>query len=317
MKSVSSAPGKVILFGEHFVVYGSKAILAAIEKRVTVTTIDIKEKFIIINSSLDKEKIPLSSKVSDIKPTLRPFFHIAKKMIKHHNHKDGLSITIDSQLPPGVGLGSSSACCVAAASSISGCFENKSNDEILDLAIEAEKTIFENTSGADCSVCTFGGLIEYNKQDGYKKLNIESDFSLVIINSNIIHSTDEVVNKVKKYKEENKEFISMCSDLDKLILDATDALNSNDLISFGRFMLQNQELLEKIGISNKELRSIIDVVRNCAYGAKITGAGYGGCVIALTDISNKDQTMNILKDKGFECFSVRIDSKGLEHSVLN
>jgi len=117
MKSVSSAPGKVILFGEHFVVYGSKAILAAIEKRVTVTTIDIQEKFIIINSSLDKEKIPLSSKVSDIKSTLRPFFHIAKKMIKHHNHKDGLSITIDSQLPPGVGLGSSSACCVAASSS--------------------------------------------------------------------------------------------------------------------------------------------------------------------------------------------------------
>ena len=87
-------------------------------------------------------------------------------MINSNQNVNGVEITIDSDIPIGVGLGSSSACCVAAAASISGLFKELSSEEILNLSIEAEKTIFPDTSGADCTVCTYGGMIVYDKIKG-------------------------------------------------------------------------------------------------------------------------------------------------------
>ena len=78
------------------------------------------------------------------------------KMINSNQNISGLEVTIDSDIPIGVGLGSSSACCVAAAASISELFKELSSEEILNISIEAEKTIFPDTSGADCTVCTYG-----------------------------------------------------------------------------------------------------------------------------------------------------------------
>ena len=78
-----------------------------------------------------------------------------------------------------------------------------SKEEILELAIEAERTIFENTSGADCTVCTYGGIMEYDKNKGFKKIEYEPNFQLVIINSNIEHSTQSMVSKVKEFENKN------------------------------------------------------------------------------------------------------------------
>ncbi|KAG2477248.1 MAG: hypothetical protein NPMRTH5_260001 [Nitrosopumilales archaeon] len=77
-------------------------------------------------------------------------------------------------------------------------------------------------------------------------------------------------------------------------------------------MMENQKYLEEIGISNDKLREMLVSVENSSYGAKITGAGEGGCIIALTDDSNLEKTMNYLRSKNYECFSVKIDSKGLD-----
>ena len=163
MKSIASAPAKIILFGEHFVVHGTKAILAAIDKRVTVTTIFTENKTIKINSELGTIEVPILSSHEDVKTEFKPFVYLVNKIINSEQNVNGLEITIDSDIPIGVGLGSSSACCVAAAASISELFNKLSSEEILNLSIEAEKTIFPNTSGADCTVCTYGGMIEYDQ----------------------------------------------------------------------------------------------------------------------------------------------------------
>ena len=102
----------------------------------------------------------------------------------------------------GVGLGSSSACCVASAAAILGLFSETSKERVLELAIEAEKIIFQNTSGADCTVCTYGGIMEYDKKNKFKKIESEPNFHLVIANSNIKHSTELVVAGVKRFGEE-------------------------------------------------------------------------------------------------------------------
>jgi mevalonate kinase len=181
LKSKASAPGKVILFGEHFVVHGVKAILCAIDKRITVTAETIEENKILIKSNIAELKLETNKEISEVNSPLKPFYYLANKLIKNQN--TGIQINVESDIPLGVGLGSSSACCVAGAAAISRLFKRTSNEEVLELAIEAEKTIYENTSGADCTVCTYGGIMEYDKKNGFKKIESEPSFHLVIANS--------------------------------------------------------------------------------------------------------------------------------------
>ncbi len=294
-------------------VFGIKAILCSIDKRVTITSIKTEEHKISVKSNLGKIEVNLSTPIEEIRSPFLPFVYIAKKMIENFNHDGGIDITIDSDIPSGVGLGSSSACCVAAASSISGLFTKYSKDEILNLAIEAEKTIFKETSGADCTVCTHGGIIEYDKKSGFKKIKIDKELHLVIANTKIPHSTKKVVNKVSEFKNKNeKKFSDLCLEETKLVEKVKSDLNSMDMKSLGNAMIQNQKYLDEIGISNEILRNLIEGANKTAFGSKITGAGDGGCIIALVDDSNRENTLKNLQSNNYECFSVKIDSKGLD-----
>tara|TARA_B110000914_G_scaffold66147_1_gene57767 strand:- start:200 stop:1141 length:942 start_codon:yes stop_codon:yes gene_type:complete len=310
LKSKASAPGKVILFGEHFVVYGVKAILCSINKRVTVTAEKISDKKIVINSEIGNLILEPNKSISEINSPLKPFYYLANKAIENQN--TGIQIKIDSEIPLGVGLGSSSACCVAGAGAIFKLFGDISKEEILELAIEAERTIFENTSGADCTVCVYGGIMEYDKKQGFKKIEDEPNFQLVIANSNIEHSTESMVSEVKAFTIKNKEeFSKLLNQELELVEDVLKLLKENNTIELGEKINQNQEYLETIGISNNQLREMIEIGQKTSFGAKITGSGGGGCIFAITDESNLEDTLKEFKDNNFECFSVEIDFEGL------
>jgi len=310
LKSKASAPGKVILFGEHFVVYGVKAILCAINKRITVTAEKIEDNIISIQSNIGNLELEPNKDVSKINSPLKPFYYLANKIIKNKN--TGIKIKVESEIPLGIGLGSSSACCVAGAAAISRLFSNTSKEEILELAIEAEKTIFQNTSGADCTVCTFGGIMEYDKKNGFSKIKSKPDFHLVIANSNIEHSTELIVKDVKLFKKNNEnEFSNLCKDEEKLVEDVLELFKKNNIKVLGEKVNENQRYLETIGISNEKIRKMIQIGKESSFGAKITGAGGGGCVFALTDDTNLNKTINQFRNKNYECFSVKIDLEGL------
>lgn len=312
MKSKASAPGKVILFGEHFVVYGLRAILCAIDKRITVTSELISERKISIKSNIGELELPTDEPIKKIKSPLKPFFFIAKKLISEHNNNSGVKILVESEIPSGVGLGSSSASCVAGAASISRLFENYKKEQVLRLSIEAEKTIFENTSGADCSVCTFGGLGLYDKKNGFSKIDSKSDINLIIVNSMMKHSTKSVVSQVQKFKEKNpNEFSKLCQKESNLVSEVLKMLEINDLKGIGKKMSENQEFLEKIGVSNEKLRELIRNSEYFSLGSKITGAGGGGCIISLTTKENLKKNLGVLAEKNYECFSAKIDFEGL------
>ena len=316
MKSIASAPAKIILFGEHFVVHGTKAILAAIDKRVTVTTIFTENKTIKINSELGTIEVPILSSHEDVKNEFKPFVYLANKIINSEPNVTGLEITIDSDIPIGVGLGSSSACCVAAAASISELFNKLSSEEILNLSIEAEKTIFPNTSGADCTVCTYGGMIEYDQSSGTRKIESTFQINLVIANSMIRHSTKSSVERVSKFKENDEERFSQLCDLENGLIDEViTAMKNNDSTTLGLKMSENQKYLEEIQISNDTLRNMINSLNQISLGSKITGAGDGGCIIALVQDDNMDKVPALLgKDK--ECFSAKIDTKGVVWGMI-
>ncbi len=316
MKSIASAPGKVILFGEHFVVYGIKAILCSIDKKVTVTSQIIDEKKIKIKSDIGEVETDIDS-LSATKGSIelmKPFLHIVKKTLERSKKNVGIEIKIESEIPVGIGLGSSSACCVAVAASVTGLFKRLPKEEILKIAIEAERTIFENTSGADCSVCTFGGLMEYDMKNGFKKINSKADFDLVIANSKQAHITSEIVENVRKFRENNEDlFSSFCDQESSIIQNALVALEKNDIVTLGLLMSENQDLLERIDISTEMLAILIKEAKKTSFGAKITGAGGGGCIITLVDKSNLKKTLSNLKNYS-ECFSAKIDYNGLSYT---
>ena len=311
MTSISKAPGKIILFGEHFVVYNNRAILGAIDKYATVTSEKINTDDILISSSLGQTSIQKDEDEDKIEKKFRPFFHIAKQLILKNNFDKGISIKIDSDIPIGAGLGSSSACCVAAAASISNLFNNTDKKEILELAIQAEKTIFPNSSGADCTVSVYGGIIEYQRERGFSKINTKNGFHFLIINSEQVHATDKVVGRVKKFKEENENIFSeLCSEEERLITKALDSLKNNDLETIGKCMAQNQIYLEQIGVSNDILLSITKEIEKITFGAKITGAGDGGCIIALTQ--KEDDLSEYVNTTKYQTHKVSIQKIGMQ-----
>lgn len=317
MKSIASAPGKIILFGEHFVIYGIKAVLCSTDKRIIATSQFVDERIVRIRSSLGESEIGIESldNLENVQQKfMRPFFHIAKKTLMENSTKQGIEISIESEIPAGVGLGSSSAACVAVTASVNGLFHKLSEKEVVKLAIEAERTIFEQNSGADSSISTFGGLASYDLKDGFQRIPSRNDLSFTISNSAQVHNTQDVVRQVRQFKEKNEDlFNRLCKEEMDIVDNAITSLKENDLNKLGSLMSRNHELLKQIGVSTEKIDVLINEAKKTAYGAKITGAGGGGCIIALVDNSNTKNTFDNLR-KISDSFITKIDYNGLQHT---
>jgi mevalonate kinase len=292
-------------------------VVGAINKRVTITSEKNDTAGISISSSLGKATIPITEEVDTVEKKFRPFFFIAKEVINDYNFNNGITIDIQSDIPIGAGLGSSSACCVAAAASVSNLFSRTDVSQVLDLAIDAERTIFPKTSGADCTVSALGGIIEYQKESDSKPIKTEHDFDFIVVNSQKMHNTDAVVSRVNKFKDNNADtFSELCTEEDNLITKAIGSLQTFDLETIGKCMSQNQIFLERIGVSNDLLLDIVKSIEKETFGAKLTGAGDGGCVIALTEQSKKDSVVENMSIK-YETYPITIEKIGMQVNITN
>ena len=328
----ASAPAKVILFGEHFVVYGSPAILAAINKRISVNarTIIHDENKIVIRSDIgvageynnNNGKFNALEGGSKAKLVLDPLYGAIRQVLLMRNNKKqknnvGIEIGISSRVPPGIGLGSSAASCVATVAAVDSLFqENPSRQKVCELAIESERLIHKRTSGADCYVSTFGGLMQYyGKSKSFKNIETKGQsLCLVVANTGINHSTSDLVAGVKKFRDRNrilfKTLLNYASDI---CLQACAAIELGKYDKIGELMNENQIILQQLGISHHKVRDIIDIYRKAgAIGAKITGAGGGGAVIALA--ASKQESTKIasrIRAAGYQSFEVEIGYNGL------
>ncbi|MDP8903288.1 MAG: mevalonate kinase [Thermoproteota archaeon] len=324
----ASAPAKVILFGEHFVVYGSPAILAAINKRISVDARIIipNENKIIVRSDIgvageynnnNNGEFNALEGGSKAKALLDPLYGAIRQVLLLRNKKNiGIEIGISSRVPPGIGLGSSAASCVATVAAVDSLFEKNPNRQtVCKLAIKSERLIHKRTSGADCYVSTFGGLMQYyGKSKSFKKIETKETLSLVVASTGIKHSTSELVAGVKRFKNTNRTlFESLSKQASDICLQACTALESGKCDKIGELMNQNQIILQQIGISHHKVRDIIDICSKAgAIGAKMTGAGGGGAVIALA--ASKQESTKIasrISSAGYQSFEVEIDYNGL------
>ena len=322
MMNIASAPAKIILFGEHFVVYNQPIILASINKRIKIEskiTLENRNTITIETNSLEKKTYQSSvlnnNHKNDLNDSFYPIIYILKKIINHNNKKNiGIEIRIDSEIPYGVGLGSSAALSVAAVSSINSLYNKyQTKKDVLELAIETERIIHKNSSGADCIISMYGGLMYYQKNKEIRKLKHSNKLNFVIINSGVKHSTGNLVSVVQKYRQNNFEFFLRLSKMVTNICEnAIEELERGNIINLGKLMNENHSLLEQIGVSNKEISKVIDRSLNYgALGSKITGAGGGGCVLSLIRQENKESFLFNMRKCGYECFDTVIENKGI------
>lgn len=315
-ESVSTAPGKVIMFGEHFVVHGSRAVLCAIDRRITVTSRTTDRPVFSVRSGFGFANHQMGASRKSIEAWVRPFWHTARE-IRGSLRSGGLSITIGSSIPSGAGLGSSSACCVAAAGSVTGLTGPCTRRSLLNLAISSERAIYPDSSGADCTISVYGGVAEY-RAGNFRRRNALPGMALVVANSDMRHSTAGMVAGVGRFRRKHpRRFESLQARADELAGRALSAMDADDVPSIGRLASENQMLLEEIGVSNDTLREMIRVADRHSYGSKITGAGGGGCIFAVTDSTNVSATVHDLSSAGYDTFVARIDQAGVTSNCLD
>jgi mevalonate kinase len=321
----ASAPAKVMLFGEHFVVYGCPAILGSIDKRVSVTAKRIGSAKISISSnvgllaSYSSETLETPDpKYSEAHNTLYPIYAAVHGILKDHFNFDGrlrgVKIDINSDIPWGAGLGSSAASCVATVGAVKSLFFKPEKKWVYSRALRAERIIHENTSGADCSISTYGGLIYFVKDTHNRKIKSKAELTLVVLITGIKHSTRSQVSYVQNFRDQNRSlFNELAKRATRICNKAVSALRVGDIIKLGELMNENHVLLKELGVSNNEINGLTRFcIDNGATGAKLTGAGGGGSVIALLPTENLTSFIRKIRNKGLrQYFPVSIGSYGL------
>lgn len=241
-----------------------------------------------------------------------PACALCKEISNRSGFNYGFDISIKSDIPPGAGLGSSAAVSVAMTTAINACLNlNLSKSEISDVAFEAEKIVHGTPSGIDNTIATHGSIILYEK-GVIKPVEIKSSIPLVIGDTGVERNTAEWVRKVRLRRDRQRNVvIPIINSIGKLVMESLKFLDKNDLEALGELMDINQGLLEAIGVSTFELNKLINVARlNGAYGAKLTGAGGGGCMIALSPKTKQKQIANAILEAGGKPIITNISQEG-------
>ena len=263
---IASAPGKVIIFGEHSVVYGKHAVVSSIGWRCYVN-VEKSGDFLII-SEFGKTKLDFFGKHSYISYAVKRFSEIKKIR--------GAKITVKSEIPPDSGLGSSAAVTVATLSALNAEFEaGLSREDIFSLARSVEIDVQGIASGVDSFVSTYGGSWIIPERRRFKT-NLE--FGLV--NSGEKSVTSEMVRRVADLKKEHPDIVNPILDaMDSIAVKGAKCLERNDLKEVEKLFRINQSLLRALGVSTPKIDGIIADIEEKGFAAKITGAGGGGYIL--------------------------------------
>ncbi|MBS7640576.1 MAG: mevalonate kinase [Candidatus Bathyarchaeia archaeon] len=319
--SRASAPAKVILFGEHFVVYDKLAVVMAVDLRAHVSVKPRMDNKIIVESigmglqgefTLDGVYKPIIGEFGEDK--LRPIYVAAKRVLDLAGESIGLNITVDSRIPVASGLGSSAAVLVATTAAVGSLLEmNLCRDDIFRLALEAEKIIHEKPSGVDPAISTYGGLIAYSRSGGVMMLEAAANLPLVIGDTRIKRDTREMIHRVSELRRLYPEIFKGLMDAgDRVARLAVEAIRAGDLRALGHLMNINHALLYAIGVSNTAIESLLWAARRAgALGAKITGAGGGGCIVALSMPEDRRRIAEAIRVTGGEPLIADIAHEGV------
>ncbi|MFP4005541.1 MAG: mevalonate kinase [Candidatus Hadarchaeia archaeon] len=311
----------MFFFGEHAVVYGQPALAASINVRTDVKASIRKDNVLKINSQGVAhtegriKKVDGNYRFSSTQGLDKLNFVVktVEKTLNYIDSANGLNIEISSDIPLGSGLGSSSAVTTAVAAAVSSELDFPlKRKEISEIGYETELDVQGAASKTGVNVAAFGGFLKVREERLDRVENIP-ELNVLIGYTGIHGDTGEQVRKVRKLRESRPDTINpIIMNIGDITEVGTEALKGEDLLKVGVLMNANQNLLEALRVSSPELRSLIQASRNAgAYGAKLTGGGDGGCMIALTD-GNK-RILNIIRQNGGDPIQTKVGVEGLKY----
>ncbi|MBI2613720.1 MAG: mevalonate kinase [Candidatus Levybacteria bacterium] len=330
-KITVSAPGKLLLLGEHAVVYNHPCLVTAVDQRMRATVELINEPFFELQApdvQIADYKKPMSEVGKGDIPKGAKFVEVAVANLLGRSRnkskiprgafgmtgKKGIKVTTKSEFSSQFGFGSSSASTVCTVKAVSELLDlNLSQKEIFDLAYKTVLDIQGKGSGFDVAAGIFGGTL-YFVTGGkvIQSLNIKS-LSLVVGYSGIKADTVTLINKVKEsFANRQNRLSEIYNGIEILVNEAKGALLKKDWKKFGEIMNKNQEYLKELGVSIGKLDLMIKGALNVgAYGAKLTGAGRGDCMIALYSAASKLNIKKAVEKAGGKIIDIKTNAEGV------
>lgn len=301
--------GKVILFNEHFVVYGLPAIVSAISSKTTAVVERRSGSGVEINDCRPETPGYKVGKLREQEESLKRILTFMKIDTEHSHFK----ITLGGDLIAASGVGASAASCAAIARAFSEELSlNYSDEQVNQAAYEGEKGYHGTPSGIDNTAATYGGLIWYKRvgeSQTMDRMKLRRPVEIVMGNTGIVADTKVIVAAVRERKEKEPEkYAQVFRTADQLVNAARGQLVAFDLPKLGISMNRNHEMLKQIGVSCEELDVLVNVAReNGALGAKMTGTGRGGYMLALTPGTDVQERVAVeIERKGFQALRTTI-----------
>lgn len=294
--------GKIILFGEHFVVHGAPAIAGGISNSANV-----KVKQADRNRIITKQTVVEELSLAGIEAVLRSM-----------GIKEKYEVRLDGDLPTYGGLGSSAAFCVGLVRAL--CDEkgtHMTNEQVNNHAYAGEMAFHGNPSGIDNTMATHGGVVEFRRgrtmaESRFEFIDMKNPLDLVVSFSGKYSPTPKMLARVKEFKEEDEGgFAQLMDEYMTIYMEGRRAIEKGKIDVIGTLMNANGKLLDELGVVD-ELNERINTlaIRNGALGSKVTGGGGGGCCVALaTDGKSAGKIAAALGKEGFQSFATRIMKK--------
>lgn len=308
--TTASAPGKIILVGEHAVVYGRPAIAAPVWETVATATVERSPDgsgCLILARDVGLE-IPLAT-TSDQQP-LALVTRMALSRLNLPSNPD-LWIELRSEIPIASGLGSGAAVSAALVRALYAYTDRPITPELTSAIVyESERFYHGTPSGIDNTVIAYGLPIWFLKGEPPTPLTAGRPFTVAIAHSGVAASTREAVADVRRgWQAAPQRYETWFDEISEIARAARLTIEQGDLRNLGALLDRNQSILEKLGVSSPVLARLIAAARDAgALGAKLSGGGRGGNIIALIDAESRDAVREALYQAGAQRVIITIVS---------